>query len=496
MKLTELINIPNFIKVIGNINNIDVTGIFYDSRKAIKDSIFVAVKGYSTDGHHFINDVIHKKVLAIFIEDESSINSIIFDESSPAIVVVRNTREALADLCKLYFGNPSSKLKLIGVTGTNGKTTTTYLLKSIFENANSKSGVIGTIANLLGDVKIETDMTTPESVELNNLLSEMLRQGCLTVAMEVSSHSLYLKRVHGLNFSAAIYTNLTSEHLDFHKTIEEYLNSKKNLFDSLSEDSFCIYNKDDEYHEQMIKDCKAKKVSFGVGENSDFRIMDIEFGLSGTSFKLKHNHQLFLIKTSLVGSFNAYNVSGAFIAAYMLGVDTDLIIKGIAHAPQVPGRFEVISIDNKKVIIDFAHTSDSLEKTLLNIRGITGKSRSLFTVMGCGGDRDRGKRPIMGKIASALSDKVVVTNDNPRTENEDQIIDDILEGIAEQNFVVLKDREKAITYAIKESPIDAVILVAGKGHEDYQIIGTTKYHLSDKEIALQVLGELQHVEKI
>ncbi|MDP2301517.1 MAG: UDP-N-acetylmuramoyl-L-alanyl-D-glutamate--2,6-diaminopimelate ligase [Ignavibacteria bacterium] len=496
MKLTEFLNIPNCLKAHGNIENIDITGIYYDSRKVVKGSIFVAIKGYSTDGHKFINDVLNKNVSAVFVEDESYFESIVLNNSKTVFVLVKDTREALAELSKIYFEDPSNRIKLFGVTGTNGKTTTTYLLKSIFETANEKTGIIGTIANLIGDVKIATEMTTPESLELNSLLNEMYIQGCSTVAMEVSSHSLFLKRVYGLNFAAAIFTNLTLDHLDFHKSIDGYVNSKKILFDQLDENSFCIYNIDDEYHEQIIKDCVARKVSFGTMENSDFKITDITFDLSGTSFKLIHNNQTFVIKTSLVGGFNAYNVTGAFIAAYMMGFDTDLIIKGIEIAPQVPGRFEVLGFEEKKVIIDFAHTSDSLEKTLLNIREIIGTSRPLYTVMGCGGDRDQGKRPIMGKVASELSDKVIVTNDNPRTENEDQIIEDILAGILQSNFIVQKNREQAIRYAIKESPSNAVILVAGKGHEDYQIIGKTKFHLSDKEIALQVLGELQHVEKI
>jgi UDP-N-acetylmuramoyl-L-alanyl-D-glutamate--2,6-diaminopimelate ligase len=495
MILTELLNISNCVKVYGSIKNIDVSGIFYDSRKVVKDSVFVAIKGYSTDGHNFVADVLQKEVAAIIVEDADSIKSIEIDDTFPAIVVVNDSRKALAELSKHFFYDPSSKLQLIGVTGTNGKTTTTYLLKSIFENSKGKTGVIGTIANLIGDIKIETEMTTPESVELNLLLNEMYEQGCTSVAMEVSSHSLHLKRVHGLNYSAAIFTNLTSEHLDFHKTLDSYLNSKKILFDGLNVNSFCIFNCDDEYAAQIVKDSKAKKIAFGTNANSDFRIMDIEFDLSGTSFNLKHDEKIFQIKTSLVGGFNAYNVAGAFVAAYMLGLNSDSIIEGILKAPQVPGRFEVISSEDKKVIIDFAHTSDSLEKTLLNIREIIGSTRPIYTVMGCGGDRDRGKRPVMGKIASSLSDKVIVTNDNPRTENEDEIINDILSGITTQNYLVVKNRETAINYSIKQSPTNAVILIAGKGHEDYQIIGKTKFHLSDKEIALKVLSEMQLEEK-
>ncbi|MDP3831000.1 MAG: Mur ligase family protein, partial [Ignavibacteriaceae bacterium] len=224
MKLTEFLNIPNCLKAHGNIENIDITGIYYDSRKVVKGSIFVAIKGYSTDGHKFINDVLNKNVSAVFVEDESYFESIVLNNSKTVFVLVKDTREALAELSKIYFEDPSNRIKLFGVTGTNGKTTTTYLLKSIFETANEKTGIIGTIANLIGDVKIATEMTTPESLELNSLLNEMYIQGCSTVAMEVSSHSLYLKRVHGLHYSAAIFTNLTLDHLDFHKSVDGYLN--------------------------------------------------------------------------------------------------------------------------------------------------------------------------------------------------------------------------------------------------------------------------------
>lgn len=493
MELTQLINSINSIQVVGGeLERKDVSGIFYDSRKVIKNSIFVAIKGYKQDGHKYILDAINNGAIAIVLEDNSSVPDEIFDHTHVTKILVKDSRIALAEISDCFYKYPSTKLKLIGVTGTNGKTTTTYFLKSIFEEGKIKSGLIGTIANYIGNQKLDSSMTTPESSDLNFLLMNMVNEGCKYAVMEVSSHSLYLKRVYKLNFCQAIFTNLTSDHLDFHQTIENYLNAKKILFDSLNENAVAIINKDDKFHKEIVKDTNAKIITYGQDKNSDFVISDINVSLNGTKFNLIYkNNPLangYEISTSLIGEFNAYNATSAFVSSLLSGIDETTIINGIKNTPQVPGRFEVLSGKNKKVIIDYSHTADSMEKALLNIKKLIDNQTKIITVFGCGGDRDRTKRPIMGKVAVDYSDKVYITNDNQRTEDPNQIIKDILNGIDKDNYEVIFDREEAIKNAIQNADENSVILIAGKGHEDYQIIGNKKIHFSDKEVALKYLN--------
>lgn len=489
MELTQLINSISSIQVVGGeLERKDVSGIFYDSRKVIKNSIFVAIKGYKQDGHKYVLDAINNGAIAIVLEDNSSVPDEIFDHTHVTKILVKDSRIALAEISDCFFKHPSTKLKLIGVTGTNGKTTTTYFLKSIFEEGKIKSGLIGTIANYIGNQKLDSNMTTPESSDLNLLLMNMVNEGCKYAVMEVSSHSLYLKRVYKLNFSQAIFTNLTSDHLDFHLTIENYLNTKKILFDSLNENAIAIINKDDKFHTEIVKDTKAKIFSYGQDKKSDFIISNINVSLNGTKFNIIYKNNSYEISTSLIGEFNAYNATSAFVSALLLGIDEMTIINGIKNTLQVPGRFEVLSGKNKKVIIDYSHTADSMEKALLNIKKLIDIQTKIITVFGCGGDRDKTKRPVMGKIAVDYSDKVYITNDNQRTEDPEQIIKDILSGIDKDNYEVVFDREEAIKKAIQNADENSVILIAGKGHEDYQIIGTKKFHFSDKEVALKYLN--------
>ncbi|MEO8233170.1 MAG: UDP-N-acetylmuramoyl-L-alanyl-D-glutamate--2,6-diaminopimelate ligase, partial [Ignavibacteriota bacterium] len=385
--------------------------------------------------------------------------------------------------------DPTSKLKLIGITGTNGKTTTTFILKNILQSAGFKTGLVGTISNYIGDVKVDSKLTTPESNDLNSMFYDMIQAGCSHAIMEVSSHSLILNRVYGLDFSAAIFSNITSDHLDFHRSFEEYLKAKKILFDGLSSNSFAIFNSDDANSQEIVKDCRGKIVTYGVSDNSDYQIKNINYDLNGTDFIINQNKVDYKIHTTLIGTFNAYNAASAFAAAHSLGIDANKITEGIKSAPQVPGRFEVMGTGKKKVIVDYSHTADSLEKALLAVREIVKNKNQIVTVFGCGGDRDKTKRPIMGKIASELSDKVIVTSDNPRTENPFEIIEDIKFSIDKNNYEVEENREEAIVKAIRTSNDDAVILIAGKGHENYQEINGIRNHFSDKEIALKYLAE-------
>ncbi|AFH49914.1 UDP-N-acetylmuramyl tripeptide synthase [Ignavibacterium album JCM 16511] len=488
MELTELLNHIKVIQVAGNVQRKDVSGIEHDSRKVKKNSVFVAIKGYKTDGHLFVMDAINKGAVAVVVAEDNNIPDEIFIHADIAKIVVHNTRIALAELSKGFYKDPTSKLKLVGITGTNGKTTTAFIIKNIFEMAGIKTGLIGTIANYIGSEKIDAKLTTPESNELNDFFLQMLNNGCKNAVMEVSSHSLVLNRVYGLNFSGAVFTNITSDHLDFHLTFENYLNSKKILFDILPSNSVAVVNADDDSSKYIVSDSKAKILTYGRNEISDYVISSIRYDLNGTNFTITNSGKSFEVKTKLIGEFNAYNCTAAFAIADSFGIDKEKIISGIETTPFVPGRFEVIGTGIKKAIVDYSHTADSLEKAILALRQIIGNERQLVTVFGCGGDRDKTKRPVMGKVATELSDLVIITSDNPRTENPNQIINDIKQGVVKNNFIVIENRYEAIKYAIKKSKEDAAILIAGKGHETYQEINGVRDHFSDQEIAREFLS--------
>ena len=489
MELTQLLNSVHVIQVTGEVQRKDVASIVYDSRKVQKSSLFVAVKGFQNDGHRFLQEAINKGAIGVVVEDNNSIPDDLIHHAQISKILVNDSRKALAELSKGFYKDPTKSLKLIGITGTNGKTTSTFILKNILQSTGYKTGLIGTIANYIGDEKVDSKLTTPESNDLNRMFYDMIQSGCEYAVMEVSSHSLVLNRVHGLDFKAAIFSNITSDHLDFHKTFEEYFEAKKILFDGLKEKSFAIVNSDDKNSKKMVNDSKSKVFSYGVSENSDFQIKNITYDLNGTEFTITNNKIDYKIHTTLIGTFNAYNATSAFATAYCLGLDADQIIDGIKTAPQVPGRFEVLGKGNKKAIVDYSHTADSLEKALQAVREIVKDKNEVVTVFGCGGDRDKTKRPVMGKVASDLSDKVIVTSDNPRTENPFEIIEDIKKGISKNNFAVEENREEAIKKAIQSSTDNAVILIAGKGHENYQEINGLRNHFSDREVALKYLGE-------
>ena len=488
MLLSELLNKIKAVQVVGTPPAREISGVEYDSRKVVDGSVFVAIKGFNTDGHLFIQDALNKKAVAVVVENSEAIPDSLVSHFKAAKIIVNDSRQTLAELSNAFFNEPSKKLRLIGITGTNGKTTTSYFLKNIYEISGYKVGLIGTISNYIGKEKIDSKLTTPESNDLNKMLNQMNIAGCDFSVMEVSSHSLALKRVHGLHFSFAVFTNLTPEHLDFHVDFENYLTAKKILFDTLPVSSSAIYNIDDLHSVDVVKDCHSLKYSFGTKGDSQFRIYDINCDLSGTSFTINYENKNYSLRTALVGDFNAYNAAGAFAVAKLSGIKDEVIAEGILTTPQVPGRFEVLSNGTRKVVIDYSHTPDSLEKTLMVIRKITEKKNPVYTVFGCGGNRDKLKRPLMGKIATELSDNVIVTSDNPRNENPSTIIEEIRSGITRDNYQIIEDRESAIEEAIKKSGKNSVILIAGKGHEDYQEIGGVRHHFSDKEVARKVLG--------
>lgn len=486
MELTDLINNLNVIQVAGDVQRKEISKIVYDSREVTSCSIFVAIRGFKTDGHNFIIDAINRGADAIILDNNSIIPEEIFIHRNVTKILVKDSRIALAELSKGFYKDPSSKINLIGITGTNGKTTTSWLIKNILDYCGIKSGLIGTIANYIGEEKIQSKLTTPESSDLNYLFHQMIINQCKSVVMEVSSHSLALNRTYGLNYKFAIFTNITIEHLDFHETFENYLEAKKILFDRLNEEAIAIINSDDENSKAMIKDCNAKIISYGKSNSANYVLSDVNFDLNGTRFNLTYNNEIYKIQIPLIGEFNAYNATAAFIVCQQMGIEVEKIIEGLRNSKQVPGRFEVVGSGNKKVIVDYSHTPDSLEKAILSLRNIIGNNK-LITVFGCGGDRDKTKRPLMGKIASLLSDKVIVTSDNPRTEDPFAILDDIVKGITKDNYSVIENREEAIKTAIETTPEGSAILIAGKGHEDYQEINGVKYHFSDSEIARKYL---------
>ena len=488
MELTQLLNSVHAIQVTGEVQRKDVSGIHYDSRRVKANSIFVAIKGFNSDGHKFITEAINRGAIAVVIQDNNSIPEYYFHLKKIARILVSNSRIALAELANAFYKEAATKLFSYAITGTNGKTTTTYLIKNILEKAGKKAGLIGTIANIISDKIVESGMTTPESSDLHELFFTMISEQCTSVVMEISSHSLTLERVYGIPFNVAIFSNITSDHLDFHNSFENYLEAKKKLFDGLPENSFAVVNCDDEHISDLIKDCKAKIITYGKNEKADFRISNITFNLLGTNFLLKNDGKEYLVKTPLIGEFNAYNAASAFVAAFVSGISIENILDGIETIPLVPGRFEIVSGKTKKAVIDYSHTADSLEKAIINLRKVMLTENKLVTVFGCGGNRDATKRPQMGRIATELSDSVVITNDNPRNENSEIIIADIVKGISKNNYEIILDREEAIKKAIMESDDSAIILIAGKGHENYQIIQGVKHHFSDKEVAEKYLA--------
>ncbi len=487
IKVSEIVSKLKVTPFIQNYFDGEIEKISVDSRDVDDKTLFVAIKGFNFDAHSVLSDVINKGAAAVVIEKDNLPDGI-YSHSNTIKIVVPDTREALAVVSDLFYGSPSSKMNLYGITGTKGKSTSAFFMKSILEAAGRKSGLIGTIKNVIGDRDIPTKLTTPESYTINNLLSEMLTEGISDCVMEVSSHALSLKRVYGLDFDVAAFTNLASDHLDFYGTRENYFRAKKILFDSLKPSGVAVINADDDFSEQIVSDCKGKIVRFGLSENADYRIKKIDFDFSGTRFTVEKSGKEIFLETALIGDFNAYNALLAFVMAVESGISIEDAVKGISSMPQVPGRFEVIKSNGKTVVIDYAHTAGSLEAVLKATRKIAGNKMKILIVFGAGGDRDKTKRPEMGKAAEKYSDKIFVTSDNPRTESPNEIIEDVVAGLVNKNVYVNPDREEAIKSAISEADENSVIIIAGKGHEDYQEINGVRNHFSDKEIAEKYLN--------
>ncbi|MEA5270503.1 UDP-N-acetylmuramoyl-L-alanyl-D-glutamate--2,6-diaminopimelate ligase [Clostridium perfringens] len=459
-----------------------VQNIRYDNRKIEQGDAFVCVKGFKVDGHSFIGDAIKKGAKTLIVQEDVSVQEDI------TIIKVRDTRKALAIMSSNYFGNPKDKLKIIGITGTNGKTTSAFIIKSILEKAGFMTGLIGTIANYIGNKKVDAVRTTPESYELHELFKNMVDAGVEYCVMEVSSHSLELDRVYGIQFEEGIFTNLTRDHLDFHKTFENYYNAKFKLFER---SNHSIINLDDPYGANIVKDIeerglKTKVSTFSIEKESDFKAFEIKSHSNGSEFKV-NLESIEEFSINIPGEYNIYNSLGCIICSYNLNIPMDKIKEGLSDVV-IPGRCELVAKEKNlpySIIIDYAHTPDGLENILSTVKAFT-KNR-MISVFGCGGDRDKVKRPQMGKIGCELSDIAIITSDNPRSEEPMDIINDIVKPLNYDNFVIEVNRKEAIRKAMNMALEGDVIVIAGKGHETYQILKDETIHFDEREVVYDIL---------
>ncbi|MBE7010681.1 MAG: UDP-N-acetylmuramoyl-L-alanyl-D-glutamate--2,6-diaminopimelate ligase [Ruminococcaceae bacterium] len=458
--------------------DIEITNIAYDSRRVVPGSLFICIKGYVADGHNYAKSAIQNGAVAILAQDP-------LPECEVPVFYVDDTRKAMAQVAACFYDHPERKLKLIAVTGTNGKTTVTTLIQSVLEFDGKTVGLIGTNENRIGGRILPAERTTPESLELFALFDEMVREGVEYTVMEVSSHSLYLHRVFGITFEVAVFTNLTQDHLDFHETMENYYEAKRMLFDMCKT---AVVNADDDYGKRILADASCPLLSYGIDAQADFRATDIKISPRGVIFNISDTKQTLSTRLGIPGKFSVYNALAALSACVVLGFSLQKVIDALLVAKGVKGRAETVyTRTDYTIIIDYAHTPDGLENIVKTIKGFaTGR---VITVFGCGGDRDPVKRPIMGRIAGELSDYCIITSDNPRTEEPMSIIRQIEEGMKETDcpYTVIENRREAIRYAMENArPADCIIL-AGKGHETYQIIGKEKKHFDEREVIREIL---------
>ena len=480
-----------------------VTGIVYDSRQATSGSVFVALRGLQADGASFARDVVSRGALAVVGEGNAPAGL------GVPWLQVADARLALAALAHEFFGRPSEKLTLVGITGTNGKTTTSYVLASIFEAAGIRCGRIGTVGYRIGQREFEAARTTPEAPELHRMLRDMLAQGCGACVMEVSSHALVLRRADCLSFAAGIFTNLTRDHLDFHGDMEQYFVAKRRLFELLPANAVGIANADDRRGADFAA-ATRRRVTYAIDSPADVTPGKLAFSLDGLEFDVRTPRGTLHIRSRLVGRPNAYNILAAVAAAIALDLPFAAIEKGVSDLENVPGRFQVVSstADDVRVVVDYAHTDDALKNLLETARPLaTGR---VITVFGCGGDRDKTKRPLMGAVAARLSDMVIVTSDNPRSENPDAIIEDVKRGIVlpadriapngqgpkATPYLAIADRKQAIERGVREARPGDLVLVAGKGHEKYQVIGPKTLPFDDVEVARAALASRRAGSKV
>lgn len=482
--ISDILKSVKTIRITGNPEK-PVTSIVFDSRKVEPGCLFVAVKGTQVDGHDFINTAIEKGAYAIVCELIPKVQA-----NDVVVIQVENSATALGEIASAFYDNPSSKLKLVGVTGTNGKTTTVTLLYNLIQKLGYKAGLLSTVRNYIGDKTIEATHTTPDAVQMNKLMRQMVEAGCDYCFMEVSSHAIDQKRIAGLDFTGALFTNITHDHLDYHKTFAEYIKAKKKFFDDLKPESFALINTDDKNGSVMIQNTLAKVKNFAVRSGADFKAKIIESHFEGSMLNIDHVD----VWTYFVGRFNAYNLLAVYACALMLGFEKNEVLTALSELKPVEGRFETLRSQNGiTAIVDYAHTPDALLNVLNAINQIRGDGQELLTVVGAGGDRDKTKRPEMAKIASANSDKVILTSDNPRSEDPNTIIEDMKTGIDIENkkkVLAIVDRKEGIRTACLLAKKGDIILIAGKGHETYQEINGVRHHFDDREVIQQIFNEL------
>src|SRR6266567_4587150 len=487
MQLKTLVAGIPLRQVIGTLDR-PVESIVYDSRRAQRNGLFVALRGGKSDGHQFVAQAIEKGASVIVTERE---------EKYPRVtcLVVENSRTALADLSRVFYGHPSRKLKLAAVTGTNGKTTTTFLIKHICERAGLRCGLIGTVRYEIGERILPAIRTTPESLDLQELLAQIANAGCCAAAMEVSSHALAQERTRGLEWNVAVFTNLTQDHLDFHGTMENYFKAKARLFTGLAGQKqktkpIAIVNIDDRYGQQLLRriDKSVSVVTYGMGSRADFRASNYRAEFTGTSYQLHAHGKSYLVRLPLIGRFNVTNSIAALAAADALGINLRTAVLGLAKAPQVPGRLELVPAKRQfQVFVDYAHTPDALGNVLKTLREL--QPNQLIAVFGCGGNRDRQKRPLMAEMADRLADYSIITSDNPRKEDPSAIIAETEKGFRSNHYENIVDRTEAINRAVALAGPRDIVLIAGKGHENYQEFADYTIPFDDIQVARRAIED-------
>ncbi len=484
MKLNDLLKNIKPLSIVGNTDK-DIKGINIDSRKIEQGHLFVAMKGTQTDGHKFIEKAIELGASAVLLEDMPAETA----EKDITYIQVKSTEDAVGKVATTFYGDPSHQLKLVGVTGTNGKTTVATLLYNMFRKFGHKVGLLSTVCNYIDDKEVPASHTTPDPIELNALLARMVAEGCEYAFMECSSHAIHQRRIGGLKFAGGLFTNLTRDHLDYHKTFENYRDAKKMFFDDLSKDAFAIINADDKNGMVMVQNCKAKIKTYSTKRMADFRARILECHFEGMYLEVDGKE----VGVQFIGKFNVSNLLAVYGTAIMLGKKAEDILVALSTLKNVNGRLEPIaSPEGYTAIVDYAHTPDALENVLMAIHEVLdGKGGNVFTVCGAGGNRDKGKRPLMALEAVKRSDKVILTSDNPRNEDPQAIIDDMLAGLdttQKKKVLSITDRKEAIRTACMMAQKGDVILIAGKGHETYQEINGVKHHFDDHEVVREIFG--------
>lgn len=461
----------------------EITGLEYDSRRVQPGNLFFAITGFQADGLKFVPQARERGAAAVACEAP------VFFEGLTTIRV-RNVRRAMALISAQYYGRPADGMMTVAITGTAGKTTTSYMLRSILQAAGRRTGLVGTIRYLIGEQELEAPNTTPESLDLQRMLAQMSAAGIQALVMEASSHGIELDRVTGIDFRTAVFTNLSQDHLDFHGNMEDYFRSKLKLFVNLKDDSWAVVNRDDPRGQEILKQTRARKLTYGQAPGADVRAEDVSTDIQGSVFRLAYAGHRAKVNIAFPGRHNVSNALAAAAAAIALGVSLNDIGTGLETLKAVDGRMERVDEGQDfSVMVDYAHTPEELARLLAAVRDL--KPRRIITVFGCGGDRDRSKRPLMGRAVAEGSDIIIVTSDNPRTEDPLAIIQDILPGLGEREHLILPDRRQAIVRAMELAQPGDMVIIAGKGHEDYQIIGRTKIHFDDREEARQALIALK-----